>query len=120
MAVDDGSFALKSDKKALVAAKEDITLRSDKGKWEIKIDGGEIKETVKAGAGGGGGYTGEFGGAYKLKATQAITLESNMSVTIKAPSITVEAQASLALKGATVDISGQAAVTISGAIINIG
>ena len=50
MAVDDGSFALKSDKKALVAAKEDITLRSDKGKWEIKINGGEIKETVKTGA----------------------------------------------------------------------
>ncbi len=120
LAVDDGSFALKSDHKALVAAKEDITLRSDKGKWEIKIDGGEIKENVKAGAGGGGGYTGDFGGAYELKATQAITIESKASVTIKAPSITVDAQASLTLKGATIDIKGQAAVTISGAIINIG
>ncbi len=120
MALTDGSFALKSDHKAFVRAKEDITLQSDKGKWDIKIDGGEITETVKQGAGGGGGYTGDFSGAWKLKATQAVTIESSQSVTIKAPSITVEAQASLALKGATVDINAQAAVTISGAIINIG
>jgi uncharacterized protein involved in type VI secretion and phage assembly len=120
MAVDDGSFALKSDHKALFRAKEDITLQSDKGKWDIKIDGGEITEKVQSGAGGGGGYTGDFSGAWKLKATQAITIESSQSVTIKAPSITVEAQASLALKGATVDINGSGAVTIAGAIINIG
>jgi len=120
MALTDGSFALKSDHKAFVRAKEDITLQSDKGKWEIKIDGGEIKENVKSGAGGGGGYTGDFGGAYSLKATQAITVESSQGVTIKAPQITVEAQGSLALKGATVDITGQGPVTIAGAIINIG
>jgi uncharacterized protein involved in type VI secretion and phage assembly len=120
MALTDGSFALKSDHKAFVRAKEDITLQSDKGKWDIKIDGGEITETVKQGAGGGGGYTGDFSGAWKLKATQAVTIESSQSVTIKAPSITVEAQASLALKGATVDINGSGAVTIAGAIINIG
>jgi uncharacterized protein involved in type VI secretion and phage assembly len=128
MAADDGSFALKSNKKALVRAAEDITLRSDKGKWEIKIDGGEITETVKSGAGGGGGYKGDFGGQYNLKATQAITIESQQGVTIKAPTITVEAQASLSveskatlsLKGATVSIDGQAAVNITGALINIG
>ena len=122
MAVDDGSFALKSDKKALIAAKEDITLRSDKGKWEIKIDGGEIKETVKQ------GYTGDFGGAYNLTAKQAITIESNQGVTIKAPtitvqakaSLTVESQGSLSLKGAQVSIDGQAMVNITGALINIG
>jgi len=53
MAVTDGSFALKSDHKALVAAKEDINLRTDEGKWVIEVKGGEIKETVKAGRGGG-------------------------------------------------------------------
>jgi phage protein D/phage baseplate assembly protein gpV len=120
MALTDGSFALKSDHKAFVRAKEDITLQSDKGKWEIKIDGGEITENVKQGAGGSGGYTGDFSGPWNLKATQAITVESSQSVTIKAPSITVEAQASLSLKGATVDINGQATVTISGGLINIG
>ncbi|MEA2136246.1 MAG: hypothetical protein QOC68_4155 [Solirubrobacteraceae bacterium] len=123
MAVTDGSFALKSDKKALIRAKEDITLQSDKGKWIVKIDGGEITETVKT-----GGYTGQFDGAWKLTGKQAITIESNQSVTIKAPTITVEAQASLtveskgtlSLKGAQVSIDGQAMVNITGALINIG
>ena len=114
MAVADGSFALKSDENVLVRANKDINLRSDTGKWDIKIDGGEIKEKVAK------GYTGDFGATWNLKATGGITVESSQSVTVKAPSITVEAQASLALKGATVDIKGQAAVTISGAIINIG
>ncbi len=123
MAVTDGSFALKSDKKALIRAKEDITLQSDKGKWLIKIDNGEITETVKT-----GGYTGEFDGAWKLNSKQAITVESKQSVTVKAPTITVEAQASLSveskgtlsLKGAQVTISGQSMVNITGALINIG
>ena len=123
MAVPDGSFALKSDEKALIAAKKDIKLRSDQGKWDIEIKGGGVTETVKS------DYKGEFGGAWNLetkaggitaKAKGAITVESTQSVTIKAPSITVEAQTSLALKGMTVDINGSAAVTIAGAIINIG
>ena len=32
MAVEDGSFAMKSDHKALIAAQEDIKLRTEKGK----------------------------------------------------------------------------------------
>jgi phage protein D len=120
LAVTDGSFALKSDHKALFAAKEDMTLHSEKGKWEIKIDGGEITETVKQGAGGGGGYKGTFDGPWGLKATGAITIESQASVTIKAPSITVEAQGQLSLKGAQVQIDGSGMVNISGGLINIG
>ncbi len=122
LAVTDGSFAMKSDKKALFAAKEDIKLRSDQGKWEIEING-DIKETTKQ-----GGYTGDIAGAYKLTAKQAITIESNQSVTIKAPQITVQAQGTLSvesqgqlsLKGAQVQIEGQAMVNISGGIINLG
>jgi uncharacterized protein involved in type VI secretion and phage assembly len=120
LAVNDGSFALKSDHKALFAAKEDMTLHSEKGKWEIKIDGGEITEKVQSGAGGSGGYTGDFGGTWGLKATGAITIESQASVTIKAPSITVEAQGQLQLKGAQVQIDGSAMVNISGGLINLG
>jgi phage protein D/phage baseplate assembly protein gpV len=128
MAVQDGSFALKSDKKALIAAKEDINLRTDKGKWVIDVKGGDITETVKAGGGGSGNYTGTFDGAYKVKASQAITVESSMGITIKAPQIKVEAQGQLTveskgvleLKGATVQINGQAAVNISGGLINLG
>jgi phage protein D/phage baseplate assembly protein gpV len=128
MATDDGSFALKSNKKALIAAREDITLRSDGGKWIINVDGGEITENVKSGKGGSGGYTGEFAGAYKVKATGAVTIEANQGVTIKAlsvkveaqTSISIESQATLSLKGAQVSIEGQAAVNITGALINIG
>jgi phage protein D/phage baseplate assembly protein gpV len=115
LAVDDGSFALKSDKKALIAAKEDITIRSDAGKLEIKINNGEVTENVSK------GYTGEFGGAWKLNSKQGITIEApSTSVTIKAPSITVDATTSLTLKGTTVDIKGSGMVNISGGMINIG
>jgi phage protein D/phage baseplate assembly protein gpV len=132
LALDDGSFAMKSDHKALIAAQEDIKLRTEKGKWEIEVNSGEIKETVKS----PGNYTGKFDGAWKLDATGAMTVESKQSVTIKAPSITVEAQGTMALKangqltveskgvlelkGATVMVSGQAAVNISGGLINLG
>jgi uncharacterized protein involved in type VI secretion and phage assembly len=114
LALTDGSFALRSDHKANVHTKEDITIQVDKGKLDIKIDNGDLTETVK------GGYTGDVSGAYKLKATQAVTIESSQSVTIKAPSITVEAQASLALKGAMIDIKASGVVTIGGSMINIG
>jgi phage protein D/phage baseplate assembly protein gpV len=132
MAVADGSFALKSDHKALIAAKEDINLRTDQGKWIIEVKGGEITEDVKS----PGNYTGNFDGQYKVTANQAITIESKQGVTIKAPQISVEADASMSLKakgqlsvesqgvlelkGATVTVSGQAAVNISGGLINLG
>ena len=124
LAVTDGSFALKSDKNALIAAKEDIKLRTDGGKWEIEVKQGEIKETVNS----PGNYTGSFDGKYNLTAKQAITIESNQSVTIKAPQITVEAQGTLSveskgqlsLKGTQVQIDGSAMVNISGGIINLG
>jgi uncharacterized protein involved in type VI secretion and phage assembly len=114
LALTDGSFALRSDHKANVHTREDITIQVDNGKLDIKIDNGDLTETVK------GGYTGDVSGAYKLKATQAVTIESSQSVTIKAPSITVEAQASLALKGAMIDIKASGVVTIAGSMINIG
>ena len=120
LAVKDGSFALKSDHKALVAAKEDITLRSDGGKWVIQINGGDVQETVKAGQGGQGAYTGQFDGQWSLKATQSIQLESNMQVTIKAPQIQIQAQGPLQLQGNPVQIDGGSAVTVSGGVINLG
>jgi phage protein D/phage baseplate assembly protein gpV len=115
LAVDDGSFALKSNEKALIAAKKDITIRSDGGKLEIKVNNGEVTENVSK------GYTGEFGGAWKLNSKQGVTIEApTTSVTIKAQSITVEASTSLTLKGTTVDIKGSGMVNISGGMINIG
>ena len=116
----------------MIAAQEDITLRTEKGKWIVEVNAGEITETVKS----PGNYTGSFDGKHALTAKQAITLESNQSVSIKAPSIsleaqgtmslkssgqlTVESQGMLELKGATVMVSGQATVSISGPLINLG
>jgi phage protein D/phage baseplate assembly protein gpV len=122
LAVTDGSFALKSDEKALIAAKKDIKLRSDGGKWEIEIDGDITEKTAK------GGYTGDIAGAYKLTAKQAITIESNQGVTIKAPTISVEAQGQLALKAQgqlsleapQISVNGSGMVNISGGMINLG
>jgi uncharacterized protein involved in type VI secretion and phage assembly len=132
LAVADGSFAVKSDHKARLEAKEDINLKTTQGKWIIEVDAGEITEDVKS----PGNYTGNFDGAYKVTAKQAITIESNQGVTIKAPQITAEAQGTMSLKasgqltvesqgvlelkGATVMVSGQAAVNISGGLINLG
>lgn len=120
LAVNDGSFALKSDHTALVAAKEDITLRSDGGKWVIQINGGEITETVKGGQGGQGGYTGQFDGAHSVSAQQAIKLESQMQIEISAPQIKISATGPLQLQGNPVQIDGGSAVTISGGMINLG
>jgi len=131
LAVEDGSFAMKSDHKALIAAQEDIKLRTEKGKWIIEVNGGEITETVKS----PGNYTGTFDGKWNLTTTQAITVESKQGVTIKAPqisleaqgtmaikgmSVSVEAQTQLDLKGAQVSVNGSAMVAISGGLINIG
>jgi uncharacterized protein involved in type VI secretion and phage assembly len=131
LAVQDGSYAMKSDHKALIAAKEDITLRTDQGKWIIEVKSGEITETVNS----PGNYTGKFDGKWDLTATGAMTVESKQGVTIKAPSINVEAQGTLSLKGAQVSVeaqsqlelkgaqvqlNGQAMVAISGGLINIG
>ena len=131
MAVEDGSFAMKSDHKALIAAQEDIKLRTEKGKWIIEVNGGEITETVKS----PGNYTGTFDGKWNLTTTGAMTVESKQGVTIKAPQISLEAQGSMAIKGATVSVeaqsqlelkgaqvsvNGSAMVAISGGLINIG
>jgi uncharacterized protein involved in type VI secretion and phage assembly len=120
MAVDDGSFALKSDHKALVAAKEDITIRTDAGKLIIQVKGGDVKETANAGQGGQGSYTGQFDGQFSVKASQAVQIESQMQVQIKAPQISIQAQGPLQLQGNPVQIDGGSAVTISGGIINLG
>jgi uncharacterized protein involved in type VI secretion and phage assembly len=120
MAVADGSFALKSDHTALIAAKEDITVRSDGGKLVIQVKGGEVQETVNAGQAGQGDYTGQFDGQWALKATRGVQIESDMRVTIKAPQIQIQATGPLQLQGNPVQIDGGSAVTVSGGVINLG
>lgn len=120
LAVADGSFALKSDHGALIAAHQDITLRSDGGRWLIHVDGGDVEETVRAGQGGIGAYTGSFDGGWTLQAKQPVQIQSDAMVTVKAPLITFEATGPLSLKGNPVQIDGGSAVSVSAAIINLG
>jgi hypothetical protein len=120
LAVTDGSFALRSDHTALIAAKEAITLRSEEGNWLIKIQGGDVEETVNAGRGGQGRYTGNFDGGWSLHASQMVQIESDIQVTIKAPQIQLQATGPLQLQGNPVQIDGGSAVTVSGGIINLG
>jgi uncharacterized protein involved in type VI secretion and phage assembly len=120
LAVQDGSYAMKSDHKALFAAKEDLTIRTDGGKLIIQVKGGEVTETVNAGQGGQGGYKGEFDGSYNVTAKQAIKVESNMQIEISAPQIKISAQGPLQIQGNPVQIDGGSAVTISGGMINLG
>ena len=105
---------MKSDHKALIAAQEDIKLRTEKGKWIIEVNGGEITETVKS----PGNYTGTFDGKWNLTTTGAMTVESKQGVTIKAPQITLEAQGSMAIKGATVTVEAQSQLELKGAQVS--
>jgi phage protein D/phage baseplate assembly protein gpV len=120
LAMSDGSFALRSDHTALVAAKEAITLRSDEGNWLIQIKGGDVEETVNSGRGGQGRYTGRFDGGWSLQAAQSVSIKSDMQVTIEAPQIKLQAQGPLQLQGNPVQIDGGSAVTVSGGVINLG
>ena len=114
LAAQDGSFALKSDHKALIAAQEDITLRTEKGKWIVEINAGEITETVKA----PGNYTGTLrrqARAHRHAGDDARVeperVDQGAVDHARGPGIdgaeverplTVEAQGMLELKGATV------------------
>lgn len=101
----DGSFALRSDKKALMASKEDMTFRSD-GNLTVEVTK-DVTEKVT--------------GKLATKVTGALEIEGAQGVTIKGgPNITVEAKASLTLKAPQVSIQGSGMVSISGGQVSVG
>jgi phage protein D/phage baseplate assembly protein gpV len=107
----DGSFALQSDKKIWMKAKEEIEIRSDKDMViEISKD---VKEKTS------GNFTSETTGNTKLKGQQ-VTIEAGGSISIKGVSMTVEASGSLTLKGSTVTLQGSGPTAIKGNPIQIG
>jgi phage protein D len=108
----DGSFGLKSDKKVLVASKENLTLRSDQ-KLIITVTG-EVEETIKK------TVTSSAEGDVSLESKKTFTVKGQ-SVTISGEgSISVKASGALSLEGATVDIKANTEVNISGQMINLG
>jgi phage protein D/phage baseplate assembly protein gpV len=107
----DGSFAVRANKKAFVHTKDDMTFKSDK-KLIIQVASDrEEKADGKMGV--------EAGGEVKMKAGSSYTLEAGSSMSIKGASISVEAQGSLTLKGATVSIESQGPATLKGAILDL-
>ena len=108
---------MKSDHKALIAAQEDIKLRTEKGKWIIEVNGGEITETVKS----PGNYTGTFDGKWnahrqpgdhgRVEAGRdhqgAADHARGAGLDGDQGARAVEAQSQLELKGAQVQVSGQ-------------
>jgi hypothetical protein len=109
----NGSFALKSDEKAYIETKKDLTIKSG-GKMIVEVTQ-DVEEKYKA------AWKNETSGQASLKATQAFQVEGQ-SVSIKGQTgVTIESTATVTLKvgGSKVEVS-QMGVTISGPMINIG
>jgi phage protein D len=109
----NGSFALKSDEKAYIQTKKDLTIKSD-GKMIVEVTQ-DVEEKYKA------AWKNETTGKTSLKATQAFEAEGQ-SVTVKGQTgVTIESTATVTLKvgGSSVEVS-QMGVKISGPMINIG
>ena len=109
----NGSFALKSDEKAYIQTKKDLTIKSD-GKMIVEV-AQDVEEKFKA------AWKNETTGQASLKATQAFQVEGQ-SVTVKGQTgVTIESSATVTLKvgGSSVEVS-QMGVKISGPMINIG
>jgi len=102
---------IKTDKKLMIAAKEQVEIKVDSGQ-----DGpGTVKIVPKDSFELSGGTTIKLDGKGKIEIT------SSADVTIKGTGgVTVESTANLKLKGAMVDIEGTGGVQIKGATINIG
>jgi phage protein D len=109
----NGSFALKSDEKAYIETKKDLTIKSG-GKMVVEVTQ-DVEEKYKA------AWKNETTGQASLKATQAFQIEGQ-SVTVKGQTgVTIESTATVTLKvgGSSVEVS-QMGVKISGPMINIG
>jgi uncharacterized protein involved in type VI secretion and phage assembly len=109
----NGSFALKSDEKAYIETKKDLTIKSA-GKMIVEVTQ-DVEEKFKA------AWKNETTGQASLKATQAFQIEGQ-SVTVKGQTgVTIESTATVTLKvgGSSVEVS-QMGVKISGPMINIG
>ncbi|MGH2969514.1 MAG: VgrG-related protein [Solirubrobacteraceae bacterium] len=107
----DGSFAVKSNEKALIHTKKDLTFKSDenmiievKKDQNVKVEG-KREEAVTANV--------------KLKAGSSYEIEAGSSFSIKGVSIEVKASGPLTLSGATVEIKSDGPASFKGAIVDI-
>lgn len=108
-------FDVKTEKKTLLTSGEDITVKSEKGKFDlaakadiklasqsgtitIEATAGQIKATGKA------GVEISASGPLKITSTAPVTVESNAALQLKGSVVQVQASGVLQLSGATVMI----------------
>ena len=107
---------VKTQKKTLLTAGEDITVKSEKGKFEVEAQA-DMKLTSKTGT-----ITIEAS-AGQIKATGKAGVEISASGPLKITStapVTVESNAALQLKGSVVQVQASGVLQLSGATVMIG
>jgi phage protein D len=113
LAYDDGSFALRSDKKGFIHTKQDFALKTD-AKYESTV-GGDTKHTHK------GKLDWDVTGATKLKSAQNVDIASSAALNMKSNAgMKLETSASFELKGSVIQINSSGPLTIKGNPITIG
>jgi uncharacterized protein involved in type VI secretion and phage assembly len=113
LAAQDGSFGLRSDKKLIMRAKEEIEISGDKSmKVTIKRD---VEEKFDA------NWKEQVARNGELKVGGNLTIEATGQLTIKGgPSMSIESSGQMKLKAATMDIDGGGMLNLKGGMINIG
>jgi uncharacterized protein involved in type VI secretion and phage assembly len=107
---------IKTQKKTLLTAGEDITVKSEQGKFEVEAQA-DMKLTSKTGT-----ITIEAS-AGQIKATGKAGVEISASGPLKITStapVTVESNAALQLKGSVVQVQASGILQLSGATVMIG
>jgi uncharacterized protein involved in type VI secretion and phage assembly len=109
-------FDVKTEKKTMFVAGEDITVTSEKGGLVIETQK-DIKETSKTGS-----ITIEAtAGQIKANGKQGVEISANgpLKITSTAP-VTIESNAALQLKGSVVQVQASGVLQLAGATVMIG
>ena len=113
LAAQDGSFGLRSDKKLIMRAKEEIEISGDKTmKVTIKQD---VEEKFES------NWKEQVTRNGELKVGGNLTIEVTGQLNIKGgPAVSIESSGQMKLKAAQMDIDGGAMLNLKGGLINIG
>lgn len=109
----DGSYHLKSDKQILMAAKENITIKTDKD-LAVEVKGAAKEDVTK-------GMTVKVGEKHDVTVTQSFTLDAGTELVLKCgqASIKLTKAGQIEIKGAMVTVQGSGPLTLKGATVAI-
>ena len=102
---EDGSYHLKSDKQILMAAKENVTIKTDKD-MTVEVKGAANEKVEKS---------------QDVKVTQSFTLDAGTELTLKCGQATIKLSKSgqIEIKGVMVTVQGSGPLTLKGATVAI-